>query len=301
MSKSKKILGLFVAFVILFAAVFYGISSIQTLVKAESVVSMEEVDEYLRNNGYSEDFINGIGEQTKLHLYNQSAVFVDETIYPQATTRSQLPQNWNGFSDTLTVSEITSEPNRPKLILTYRWTWATGLRVENDGIAISWGDDFTARRESALFEIYGISRLKNEYCHIPYIDIPEYNVNQTFQTIQGYNAVTTYAPNLGVGLRFSIDYDTTTRRYYQSGTYGDYGIDPDLFHGAYSITIEKVKTHGNINSAMACYFHWVHDVNIEFEFSFSLVPPSINLSVSASQETYFEKSIDKSIEFEYHV
>lgn len=60
MSKSKKVLGLFVAFVILFAAVFYGISSIQTLVKAESVVSMEEVDEYLLNNGYSEELVDGL-------------------------------------------------------------------------------------------------------------------------------------------------------------------------------------------------------------------------------------------------
>lgn len=292
MSKSKKVLGLFVAFVILFAAVFYGISSIQTLVKAESVASMEEVDEYLRNNGYSEDFINEMGEQTKLHLYNQGAVFVSNS---STLTSRAVVGSWSGFSHQITVSDITEDSNQPKFILTYNFGWHTGIESYNDCFIVNWNNNFTALSSTAVYEIYGNGILVDkDNSASPSIPIPSVCESRTFLHKTGDGAVSTHYMDVGVGKKLYLDQCNLIRKYYVSGAWGDYGVNPESFNGAFSITISKINPVPAIGMAVASFYHWTESIDYQFQL---ILGNTNSIGFTASDSSHYEKSEDTSQNF----
>lgn len=330
MLKSKKmtrLLMLAVAFALLFTAAFFCCNAnLVTLAQGEPTA--EEVDDYLRDNGYSEEFIVNTGGQTKYRLYDKKAVFqaavpVSNGIMPMAAGDTDyIEGDWEDFSAWLTVSDIsTAGTGKARKILTLNWTWRSGdprlggIGAYNDAVAIAWEDsEYHAQEETAFFEIFGTGNLVESYR--PSIYIPNFPATSpgTFMTAEGMKAITydengdgeddyddsddiTYAyRSMGVGYRFSIDYDSTFTRYFESGSYGIYKIDPETIQGSYSIEIEKPNVGSNPEEclAIAYYFHWTHSVKLEFTFSFEISLPTFEIKLKVvpgiSIEHYYERS-----------
>lgn len=123
---------------------------------AGNTVSIETVDNYLRENGFSEEFILQTGEQTKRALYEEEGVFESDSTL-NISPMMELGQDWEGFTATLTASHLSYEDNVSTKFLVFNWKWNTSvpLNVLCDAVSIYWGDSFTAIPSSAGFEISG--------------------------------------------------------------------------------------------------------------------------------------------------
>ena len=115
----------------------------------------------------------------------------------------------------------------------------------------------------------------------------------------------TYAyRNIGVGYRFSIDYDSTFQVDFASDSYGIYKIDAETIQGSYSIEIEKPNVGDNPESCLAVgyYFHWTYSINLEFTFSFEISLPSFEIALKVipgiNIEHYYERS--RMLKYEFY-
>lgn len=331
----KKLLMLAVALVMLFTAAFFCCNTNLTAL-AQGEPTAEEVDDYLRDNGYSEEFIANTGGQTKYRLYDKKAVFqaavpVSNGIMPMAAGDTDyIEGDWEDFSAWITVSDIsTAGTGKARKLLTLNWTWRSGdpriggIGAYNDAVAIAWeDDDFQAQEETAFFEIFGTGDLIESYR--PNIYIPELPLRMpgTFMTAEGMKAITydengdgeddyddsddiTYAfRSVGVGYRFSINYDSTIQVGFASGSYGIYKIDAETIQGSYSIEIEKPNVDDNPESCLAIgyYFHWTHSVNLEFTFSFEVSLSTLQVKLVIAPdigiEHYYERS--RMLKYEFY-
>lgn len=68
------------------------------------------IDEYLSENGFSEEFILQTDEQTKRALYEEGGVF-DSDSELNISPLLDLGQDWEGFTATLTASHLSYEDN----------------------------------------------------------------------------------------------------------------------------------------------------------------------------------------------
>ena len=323
---------------------------------AQGEPTAEEVDDYLRDNGYSEEFIANTGGQTKYRLYDKKAVFqaavpVSNGIMPMAAGDTDyIEGDWEDFSAWITVSDIsTAGTGKARKLLTLNWTWRSGdpriggIGAYNDAVAIAWeDDDFQAQEETAFFEIFGTGDLIESYR--PNIYIPELPLRMpgTFMTAEGMDAITydengddededdededdededdededdedenddsediTYAfRSVGVGYRFSIDYDSTFQVDFASESYGIYKIDAETIQGSYTIEIEKQNVGDNPESCLAIgyYFHWTHSVNLEFTFSFEVSLSTLQVKLVIAPdigiEHYYERS--RMLKYEFY-
>ena len=109
-----------VALVMLFTAAFFCCNTNLTAL-AQGEPTAEEVNDYLRDNGYSEEFIAQAGQETKLNLYEKGAKFessapivIEENVSPMSTDYpgggdDDITGPWDGFSATFTISDISDE------------------------------------------------------------------------------------------------------------------------------------------------------------------------------------------------
>lgn len=322
MNKAKKSVVLILSLMLMFVLAC-GFINVRYIVKAEdknamildNQVSAEMVDCYLRNNGYRDEFIAAAGDETKLYLYQQGAVFESEKFLPENSLimrsasdhKYDVPSiegDWTGFGASLTVSDVSNENDKLSAkILTLTWRWFSSSLVKNDAVAFTWVKDYEADFDSALFEIRASGNKIKEYIANPNVpgNFPPVIYNAQFAIVRGESAVSSLPTDRfeGVGYRFAINYGATTRQYFASGSYAEYQIDPDTITGSYSVRIQK-KWDPELNDscmAVANYFRWTHKVNIDFNFSFSVAlgsSPGIKLKLTpdVSIEEYYQKSRD---------
>ena len=130
MTKMKKNFAWLLASAILFVSVFCGASAVISA-KADSQPSMEVVDTYLLANGYSEEFVESMGEMTKRHLYDQGAIFVsstnDNVTKQNVNVMSNNDSVFANFQRDITVSDVTTDENVPKYTITYSFTWDSNV------------------------------------------------------------------------------------------------------------------------------------------------------------------------------
>ena len=256
---------------------------------------MEEVDEYLLNNGYSEELVDGLGNETKLHLYQQKAKFVNETKIPsesQEASRLSARSNWTGFSHDIIVSDI-STGNDSKFIITYQFIWQVEASPNDDCFMILWDSNFLGLTETAVYEVYGPGMLVDSYGPPP-VPIPTSCERQTFMHLTGDAAISEYSIRTGIGKKLELDYSSTVTKYYVSGAWGKYSLNPHDFVGNFSITIADPQSSSNLSVAVGSFFHWVKEINVDYEFVFSF-PPA--LSIKFVDDSHYEKSDDTSYTF----
>lgn len=304
---TKKLLMLAVALVMLFTAAFFCCNTNLTAL-AQGEPTAEEVDDYLRDNGYSEEFIAMTGEQTKLRLYQENAVFLSESIISQnegiATLdldTSEVGQDWEGFSGRLTASEVTAEKEGfTAIMLTFNWHWQSDMIVYHDIVAIAWGDDFDLIPESPFFELYGTGT--KVFSHIPNPMIPELPEEATgpFMTLEGNKALSQLIIGEGVAFRIDIDYETWLfKREYVSGSYAMYEMDPNEYFGTYSVTIQRGAGGDGYANALANYFHLSEKTEYDFSFSIGISKTPFQINVDPDIVDYFMKSADRVTDFYY--
>ena len=317
----KKLLMLAVALVMLFTAAFFCCNT-NLAALAQGEPTAEEVDDYLRDNGYSEEFIAQAGQETKLNLYENSAVYVEDI--PVIMGNDIVPlsdeiigeeydvthiENWGWLEAWLTVSDVSNESeNKTRKIITMTCDYDTTDNLDHQAIAFTWMTNYWARYETALFEVSGTGTKVGVHMppQIHYDNSPQ-TINGSLLVKRGLEAVylDTTTQNQGVGYKFSISYFERHKVDFGTDYYAEYTFVPGTLGLSYSITIEGVADpeHSEQNMVVANYFYLENYFNIDFDFSFGLSPslkppyiilvPSINISFEAGSEYQMSSTLQK--------
>ena len=305
----KKLLMLAVALVMLFTAAFFCCNT-NLAALAQGEPTAEEVDDYLRDNGYSEEFIAQAGQETKLNLYEYGAVF--EGTVPVSMGGDIMPMgeiigeeydvthiegDWEGFEAWLTVSDASNRAEEESTkIVTMTWDWFDTDNIANEAIGFGWSNDYVIDYSTILFEVSGTGNKVG--VHMPpqiQYDYSPQTVNGTLMTKRGNQAFTseTSTQQIGVGYCFGISYYERHRIDYGTDYYAEYTFVPGTVSCSYSFTITKEVNVDEQSMVVANYFNWVHYIELDFDFSFSAsIPPSVSLSVTPNLiiGTKYEKS-----------
>ncbi len=219
-----------------------------------------QADDYLRENGYSEEFISSTGKETKIALYGADAVFESEI---SAATDDR--EDWKGFSATLTVSTVTLPQSAASVkYLTYNWAWSEERKALDDMISVSFGSEVVSMSKYDLFEISGAGTLDNSY-------VPQNSTQTIAQEYDGTYLLTSgfYLPysisQQTLSFQFSVDFGSMCRMLYPDvispeGTissantpYGEYLIDAGNYRGSYTFALASQKSTPVLSSASVCY------------------------------------------------
>lgn len=296
MTKTRKSLFCLVAATFLFITAFGGMGAVMTA-KADAAPSMDVVDTYLRENGYSEDFIEGMGEQTKRHLYNEQASYCFSSVlapdYAPASTRSTPPDDgaFDNFNHEITVSTIDDDPTDIQYIITYKFTWNSDVEANDyDYVALAWEGGFNFLSASPVYELYGPGTLVDSYSPTFFVPIPQTCESKTFLHITGNSAITKSQTRAGAATKLKLSNGQTFKKYYASGAWGEYGVNRKNFSVAYSVTIVEPTNNLKYNNVGACVFHWLEDYEItNFQISFGL-PISLTFSGSVQDTSCYIQS-----------
>lgn len=315
----KKLLMLAVALVMLFTAAFFCCNT-NLAALAQGEPTAEEVDDYLRDNGYSEEFIAMTGEQIKLRLYQENAVFQSSELIPiNRSTRpmSEEAENYgggekrfegegefDGLSMIFTISDVSDEQEELSVkYLTLSWNWDSEYSLDSDAIGFVWDTEYEAQEESALYEVYGTGYKISETITNPSIPSLPQACTGTFMTITGLDAITHSSQQIdkgryterkeGVGYQYVVDTNKTITRQYASGSEATYQLDPNLVTCSYAIKIQKYinPNHNSISGVVANYFLWKNAIDFEAytrtstEFTFN--PLTFEVGVKVTFEAYF--------------
>lgn len=276
-----------------------------------NAASIETVDEYLLENGFSHDFIAATDEYTKRSIYQQNGVFEsDNTVCPMPML--DLSADWPDFTANLTVVNIPEEPSEDGYTshkkFVFNWAWDTSnttgdwVRVSSDSVSILWGEGYHVIPESAYFSIRGLAILYDSNIGelenpSPFEQQPPSSLNDiNITAASGDSCITQYEISKGVAYKFSIPYEYTFRRYY--GRYwGDYVCELRQYNGTYSIEAIQIyeSSLNKYNSATGNYYRWQKSFAIDYSFDFS--KSGIGISINPKQEKYLEKSTDKVAQF----
>lgn len=277
MTKTRKSLFCLVAATFLFITAFGGMGAVMTA-KADAVPSMDVVDTYLRENGYSEDFIEGMGEQTKRHLYNEQASYCFSSVlapdYAPASTRSTPPDDgaFDNFNHEITVSTIDDDPTDIQYIVTYNFTWNSDVAANDyDLVALAWNSEFTFIAPSAVYEVYGPGERYERDNQLIVVPVPESFPNKTFIYLTGSDAIFRGNQQAGVANRLNLSQSQSYTLYYQSNAWGKYKVNRKNFCVAYSITIAEPTINKKYNNVCGTVFHWLEDYEVtDFQITFEL-------------------------------
>lgn len=292
----KKLLMLAVALVMLFTAAFFCCNT-NLAALAQGEPTAEEVDDYLRDNGYSEEFIAQAGPETKLNLYQSGAEFESDSTVSQQNmislasadddnygedTSSPMTGPWEGFTGTLTVSDLSSG-NLSKKILTFTWEWNSVFFVSDDAIVLMWDRGYNVLLDSALFEVSGDWNKVSQVNVVPgFPDPPDvlYNVQYEELTKRGLDAILydemrpdgtalSYSASVGAGFVFSIfsDPNDAIRVDYGTGVYAFYQFDATTINGSYSVTIALETEDNNPTHAGVYYLHKAKAIDFNIKFT----------------------------------
>lgn len=334
MLKSKKmtrLLMLAVAFALLFTAAFFCCNAnLVTLAQGEPTA--EEVDDYLRENGYSEEFIAQAGQETKLNLYQNGAEFessapilIDNNISPMSIDYpgggdDDIVGPWEGFSATFTISDISDKSiDMTKKILTLTWRWINPGNIGDHTVVFAWTKGYSVLEETALFEVSGDwVEVYRESGH-PGFTFPPVQMTGTFSpmTRRGLDAIMydhidedgevhNYTREVGAGINFSIanSVELRNRIYFGTNSFKDYELDLSDIQASYSVEIRQYDNNNNEAQAWAYYYRSMKKIDFALNLGINvdIIPPAISLSANPqiSIEDYYQVAGPAHIPFNYY-
>lgn len=286
---------------------FGGLSLGKIDANAETVEpSIETVNAYLANNGYSDEFIANTGEPTKIQLYNNKATFESESRVSEDNGVMATSSDWSGPAGTITVSNYsTSEENISSKHITFNWNWTYGEEANNEAVAIGWANDFTAIETTAIFSVYGIGKQTSYYVPNLHIPQPETITGGSFIYKKGTAAISDYVPGQAVCYNYTIGTNHSFTKYYQSGSYGVYQMNEDVtdkLQCTYSIVIKKYSEVNDYSSTVANYFHAVTSFSIDLKFTASVDSEGVvvlGIEIDPIYQEYYVKSETAMASFKY--
>lgn len=270
MKKYQQILtcALGAAFLFLFAAC--GNETEQSKIvsyvnSAQADFYTESAAEYLRKNGYPEDFIANTGDQTKGDLQRFGAVF-------QAKADGALPSHIGSkLKYSLTISDA-SEGRTSKKYLTLNWRWDEPRAQYVDHASFTYNEtSYELNAEECIFEIFGQGKLESSY--IPEncgVEIPEtesgtflYFMNWRFEQMATLQRDTdsntvrweyTFSPDNMFRKIFSDE--TSQNASSEDAAYGDYSLNGNIYGGSLTICLEASDIEGDfkVNAAYSDVF-----------------------------------------------
>lgn len=327
----KKLLMLAVALVMLFTAAFFCCNT-NLAALAQGEPTAEEVDDYLRDNGYSEEFIAQAGQETKLNLYEKGAKFessapivIEENVSPMSTDYpgggdDDITGPWDGFSATFTISDISDESiDMTKKILTLTWRWINPGNIGDHTVVFAWTKGYSVLEETALFEVSGDwVEVYREYGN-PGFEFPPVQMSGTFppMTRSGLNAIMydyidedgvvhNYTREVGAGINFSIGNSVSLRQRVHFGTnsFIDYELDLSDIQGSYSVEIRQYDNNNNEAQAWAYYYRSMKKIDfaLNLGINIDILPPDITLSANPeiSIEDYYQVAGPAHIPFNFY-
>lgn len=264
-------------------------------------VSIDVVNEYLLENGFSEEFIESTAEPTKRQLYVDGGVFENDIIIPTATMMSTT-YDWQYFAHKITVSNLRAEENQSRKSIIYNWSWDTmnssrgWIRVYSDALSLRWGGDYEVILSSPIFSIFGRSeRVEYEqYGSDP--TPPKVLENQLFITRTGNSCISDYNIKEGVAYKFNFPLVNRKKIYY-GRSWGLYELDLRKYNGTYSITIERYfdTSYDNIHTAIGNYYRYTEEREIDFSLNISL--GGISIDISSEESEFLFPSEDCRVQF----
>ncbi|SDT27378.1 hypothetical protein SAMN05444162_3635 [Paenibacillaceae bacterium GAS479] len=239
------------------------------------------VDSYLKEQGFPQDYIIQLTPEQKEFFYKNKAEFVSrinqkgnlsetkgQSLQANSFPGLIAPLEMNNWSATLSVVRYLSPSSGiSKHAITYNWTWNQRANFNlTDKFGIAWTDDWDIVNGSARSN-YAPSGVDSNgsYC-------------STSSTKTGSD---TYAAGAGVGWSFDIKHDFTAigGNYCETSKHAGWGM------------VEVVKAHNGSGksdscSASATYFHKQGAIN--GSLGFDGTTPVVSLSPSFN----YDKAVD---------
>ena len=277
-----------------------------------NAASTETVDEYLLENGFSQNFIEATDEYTKNEIYEKNGVFESDSSTAPMPLLEQ-GEDWLHFTSFLTVIDIPEEPTDNEWIshkeLVFNWEYDSTdttnfpMNVYSDAISIYWSGGYQLLPQTATLNVRGLAKkydsnvreTSNPFEQLP----PDYLNDIAFYNVYGSNAITDYNLGSGVACRFSFPEYNTFRMYY--GKYwGDYVFELNQYKGTYSIEIIQAFEPDVPNrycSAIGNYYRWKRNTTVDF--SFEIGTSGVSVIIAPKNEDHLDKSSDKVVTFRY--
>jgi hypothetical protein len=255
-------------------------------------LSENDLDEYLRENGFPEDYISILHLEQKKYFYENQGEFVSyetttsylgEDGYSQETVNGKniSPMTMDNFTATLGTVQLHyyNKTGFVRYAIAYNWTWNQRANFNlTDKFGIAWTDDWDILPETA------------QYGYTPY------GVNSNGQN--GWRSFSwygqdEYSPGNGIGWAYDIlhDFTGTDGKYYETYKHTGYGM-VDIIHEHNGSGSEKSS------SASAKYFHKQFAIGGTLSFN-SSGKPSVSISnainydaTSATAHQWFWKQKD---------
>lgn len=223
-------------------------------------VATEEIDAALLERGYSEQFVDWTGDETKRMLFEEDAVCQSLA----GVSAGRVPVDERYIYGIAAVSALPAEEEGVvRKIATFSWQWQGEERRSGDYISLGWQWDspsgYTLVPEQTMFELSGKGDKRDERWKGS-IQIPPMEEG-TFLLRRGAEAISRNIGDKSFEYDLSIDPGYMFRRIYyrglaQSGAmyeegYGDYSIRPGDYCGSYSLGLVKhVGSGGTENGVM---------------------------------------------------
>ena len=255
------------------------------------IMSVEWADEYLLAHGYSQEFVDSTGGDTKMWLTEEAAVFQAESVVS--------PGGIDGFSGRITVSDVSVPESEVSIkIATFSWEWSSAQLVEADTITFDWQrlpwessifNVYSVLSGYSMFEIFGTGTLEEwrvpegedpvpqttDGTFLLYTSIPpgkKPDSGPLLQTIEDATRVS-YQFNIDPNIMFikffnkieaSGSSDTTIT--------GSYSIDSENYRGSYSVKLIKKIDHSDLNAdgnttLTATYRHGEEEQSVSCTFT----------------------------------
>ena len=243
-----------------------------------SIPSMEEINQYLIEQGLPQENVSQISDEDKINLYRDGARLVAiDTEYGnlnETQTTGKLPikehpisplatlKNWTG---TLSIWEVASgRKDILKHRVFYQWTWNQRANFNlTDKFGVAWSDDWDALPETSKYS-YTVRGVNNTGA----------NNSRTFN----YTGYSDYKPGNGIGWSVNILHNFNIGSvYHETNRHQGYG------------TVDIVKGHNrsgrqDSSSAVGQYFHKRGAVTGSINFNGSS-KPGISISWATQYDT----------------
>jgi len=225
--------------------------------------SMEQIEQYLLEQGFPQDYISILADEQKQGFYRDEAIFVtldtvDGLLSEKDTIQAFAMKNWTGTVSTVQVKSGIKGILKYRLTYNLNWNQRANFNL-TDKFGIAWSNDWDALENSSIssYTPKGIN-----------------SAGGTSSVTYNYTGYGDYKPGNGIGWAFDIkhNFTGTDGKYYETSSHSGYG------------SIDIVKAHNgsgrtDSSSSVGQYFHKQGTVNGSLGFNGS-EKPSISISFS---------------------
>ena len=219
--------------------------------------SVVESDEYLRANGYSEEFIESTGKQTKLQLHYWGGV---DALPLQFEAQSETVDSMviDGLTCGVTVSDMSPTELLKVKVVTFNWEWDSEQLAADDTISITWkpseithDNDYGVYFNGSVFELFGTGSLIEGSAAPEDFNAPESKYGTFYcesaalsQGMSGYGSITqTLVENNTLSHTINVDGVFINEQYFseeEGGGKAEYLMDTHCYKGSYTIVLIRV-------------------------------------------------------------